>query len=73
MCAIVFNTAPSNGLISHLGVHMQIARIPALIATAHNEEDGCADNSHCDNSADRHDDGYIGRERLGPILFVCFT
>jgi len=44
----------------------------ALVATAHDKEDGCADG-YRDNTADHHDNNQIGRESLGPFLVVSFT
>ena len=47
--------------LGRLGDHIQIIILPALVATAHNEEDGYADNDGYDddNTADRDNDGQI--------------
>ena len=79
LCAKV-NTAPSNGWIwvpiRRLGDDIQISIILAALFTtyaAHNKEDGGADDSQRDNTADRHDYGHISQEGLLLILHVSFT
>ena len=44
----------------------------ALVATAHDKEDGCTDG-YSDNTADHDDDNQICRERLGLFLSVSVT
>ncbi len=57
-----------------LGDHIQVSVLPALVAIAHDKEDGCADNDgYHDNTTDRDNNSQIGRKRLGVILFLRFN